>query len=117
MAAMSNSVVTAKVLIIEDAPNIVDLIRSNLVVRGFDTVVSAGAKVLVKLAGGAPCPTEFALLREFAVNRGQLLSRTHLLRQAGAARTRPHVRDGDRVCPRLHRPAAGQARAARVASR
>jgi len=38
--------VTAKVLIIEDDPNIVDLIRSNLVVRGFDTVVSAGSKVI-----------------------------------------------------------------------
>jgi len=34
------------VLIIEDDPNIVDLIRSNLVVRGFDTVVSAGSKVI-----------------------------------------------------------------------
>ena len=34
-----------KVLIIEDGPNIVDLIRSNLVVRGFNTVVSAGARV------------------------------------------------------------------------
>ena len=42
MATMSNAVVTTKVLIIEDDPNIVDLIRSNLVVRGFDTVVSAG---------------------------------------------------------------------------
>ncbi len=29
-----------RVLIIEDDPNIVDLIRSNLVVRGFDAVVS-----------------------------------------------------------------------------
>ncbi|HXO46821.1 MAG TPA: response regulator transcription factor [Mycobacterium sp.] len=38
--------VTTKVLIIEDDPNIVDLIRSNLVVRGFDTVVSAGSKVI-----------------------------------------------------------------------
>jgi two-component system KDP operon response regulator KdpE len=38
--------VGAKVLIIEDDPNIVDLIRSNLVVRGFDTVVSAGSKVI-----------------------------------------------------------------------
>jgi two-component system KDP operon response regulator KdpE len=34
------------VLIVEDDPNIVDLIRSNLAVRGFDTVVSAGTKVL-----------------------------------------------------------------------
>jgi two-component system KDP operon response regulator KdpE len=31
---------TTRVLIIEDDPNIVDLIRSNLAVRGFDTVVS-----------------------------------------------------------------------------
>jgi two-component system KDP operon response regulator KdpE len=38
--------IAAKVLIIEDDPNIVDLIRSNLVVRGFDTVVSAGTKVI-----------------------------------------------------------------------
>jgi len=38
--------VATKVLIIEDDPNIVDLIRSNLVVRGFDTVVSAGTKVI-----------------------------------------------------------------------
>jgi two-component system KDP operon response regulator KdpE len=38
--------IAAKVLIIEDDPNIVDLIRSNLVVRGFDTVVSAGSKVI-----------------------------------------------------------------------
>jgi two-component system, OmpR family, KDP operon response regulator KdpE len=183
---------STKVLIIEDDPNIVDLIRSNLVVRGFDTVVSAGsnvanlldaeqpdmvlldlmlpeadgfdlcrqirerspvaiivvsarggerdkvtalnagaddymtkpfgidellARILATLrrtrpapgtlAGAAPTvitigelridmsseqvrlsgtevhltPTEFALLRELAVNRGKLLSRTHLLRQ------------------------------------
>jgi two-component system, OmpR family, KDP operon response regulator KdpE len=38
--------VATKVLIIEDDPNIVDLIRSNLIVRGFDTVVSAGSKVI-----------------------------------------------------------------------
>ena len=37
-----NTVVTTKVLIIEDDPNIVDLIRSNLAVRGFDTVALAG---------------------------------------------------------------------------
>jgi two-component system, OmpR family, KDP operon response regulator KdpE len=183
---------STKVLIIEDDPNIVDLIRSNLVVRGFDTVVSAGsnvanlldaeqpdmvlldlmlpeadgfdlcrqirerspvaiivvsarggerdkvtalnagaddymtkpfgidellARILATLrrtrpapgtlAGAAPTvitigelridmaseqvrlsgtevhltPTEFALLRELAINRGKLLSRTHLLRQ------------------------------------
>ena len=46
MTTMSNTIVTTKVLIIEDDPNIVDLIRSNLVVRGFATVVSAGTEVL-----------------------------------------------------------------------
>jgi two-component system, OmpR family, KDP operon response regulator KdpE len=36
-----------RVLVVEDDPNIVDLIRSNLAVRGFDTVVSAdGARAL-----------------------------------------------------------------------
>jgi two-component system KDP operon response regulator KdpE len=37
------------VLVVEDDPNIVDLIRSNLTVRGFDTVVCAGSKVLTLL--------------------------------------------------------------------
>jgi Response regulator receiver domain len=32
---------TTRALVVEDDPNIVDLIRSNLAVRGFDTVVSA----------------------------------------------------------------------------
>ena len=54
MATMSNTVVTTKVLIIEDDPNIVDLIRSNLVVRGFDTVVSAGSRVLALLEAERP---------------------------------------------------------------
>src|SRR5262249_6078723 len=54
MTTMSNAVVTTKVLIIEDDPNIVDLIRSNLVVRGFDTVVSAGARVLALLEAEQP---------------------------------------------------------------
>ena len=54
MATMSNAVVTTKVLIIEDDPNIVDLIRSNLVVRGFDTVVSAGGRVLALLEAEQP---------------------------------------------------------------
>jgi two-component system KDP operon response regulator KdpE len=36
-----------KILVVEDDPNIVDLIRSNLAVRGFETVVSTdGARVL-----------------------------------------------------------------------
>lgn len=46
MTTVSNPMIATKVLIIEDDPNIVDLIRSNLVVRGFDTVVSAGNKVI-----------------------------------------------------------------------
>src|ERR1700744_3861670 len=46
MTTVSNPMIARKVLIIEDDPNIVDLIRSNLVVRGFDTVVSAGTKVI-----------------------------------------------------------------------
>jgi two-component system KDP operon response regulator KdpE len=46
MTTVSNPMVATKVLIIEDDPNIVDLIRSNLIVRGFDTVVSAGIKVI-----------------------------------------------------------------------
>ena len=41
--------------IVEDDPNIVDLIRSNLAVRGFDTVVSAdGARALRLLDTEAP---------------------------------------------------------------
>src|SRR5246127_37866 len=54
MTAMSSAVMTTKVLIIEDDPNIVDLIRSNLVVRGFDTVVSVGTKVLALLEAEQP---------------------------------------------------------------
>ena len=46
--------VATKVLIIEDDPNIVDLIRSNLVVRGFDTVVSAGTNVPALLDAEQP---------------------------------------------------------------
>ena len=219
MTTMSNAVVATKVLIIEDDPNIVDLIRSNLVVRGFDTVVSAGTKVLalleaeqpdmvlldlmlpeadgfelcrqirerspvaiivvsarggerdkvtalnmgaddymtkpfgieellarifatlrrtrpaseaplgaaltnitigdlwidlsseqVQLAGAEVhlTPTEFALLRELAVNRGQAA----VPYSPAAPGLGPRVRDGDRVRPRLHQPAARQAGAA-----
>ena len=38
---MSDGVASTRALLVEDDPNIVDLIRSNLAVRGFDTVVSA----------------------------------------------------------------------------
>jgi two-component system KDP operon response regulator KdpE len=42
-------------LVVEDDPNIVDLIRSNLAVRGFDTVVSAdGARALQLLETEEP---------------------------------------------------------------
>jgi two-component system, OmpR family, KDP operon response regulator KdpE len=44
-----------KVLIVEDDPNIVDLIRSNLAVRGFDTLVSTdGSKALTLLETQQP---------------------------------------------------------------
>ena len=43
----SEPALATKILVVEDDPNIVDLIRSNLTVRGFDTVVSTdGARVL-----------------------------------------------------------------------
>jgi two-component system, OmpR family, KDP operon response regulator KdpE len=46
---------TTRVLLIEDDPNIVDLIRSNLAVRGFDTVVSKdGAYALQLLETESP---------------------------------------------------------------
>jgi two-component system KDP operon response regulator KdpE len=54
MATMTSTIVATKVLIIEDDPNIVDLIRSNLVVRGFATVVSAGSHVLDLLDAERP---------------------------------------------------------------
>ena len=38
-----------RVLVVEDDPNIVDLIRSNLAVRGFDTVVSQDGMRVLKL--------------------------------------------------------------------
>jgi two-component system, OmpR family, KDP operon response regulator KdpE len=44
-----------RVLIVEDDPNIVDLMRSNLAVRGFDTLVSVdGSKVLTLLETEEP---------------------------------------------------------------
>lgn len=44
-----------RALLVEDDPNIVDLIRSNLAVRGFDTVVSAdGARALQLLETETP---------------------------------------------------------------
>ena len=44
-----------RVLVVEDDPNIVDLIRSNLAVRGFDTIVSTdGARALSLLETERP---------------------------------------------------------------
>ena len=40
-----------RALVVEDDPNIVDLIRSNLAVRGFDTVVSRGRHAGAAAAG------------------------------------------------------------------
>ena len=46
---------TTRALVVEDDPNIVDLIRSNLAVRGFDTVVSTdGLRALNLLETEAP---------------------------------------------------------------
>jgi two-component system, OmpR family, KDP operon response regulator KdpE len=46
---------STRVLIVEDDPNIVDLVRSNLVVRGFDAVVSGdGSDVLQLLVTEEP---------------------------------------------------------------
>ena len=44
---MAEQVAKTRALVVEDDPNIVDLIRSNLTVRGFDTVVSTdGSRAL-----------------------------------------------------------------------
>jgi len=46
---------STRALVVEDDPNIVDLIRSNLAVRGFDTVVSAdGVRTLQLLETEEP---------------------------------------------------------------
>ena len=52
---MHDEAVRTRALVIEDDPNIVDLIRSNLAVRGFDTVVSVdGLRALRLLETEAP---------------------------------------------------------------
>ena len=52
---MSEPMTNTRALLVEDDPNIVDLIRSNLVVRGFEAVVSSeGARALQLLETEAP---------------------------------------------------------------
>src|ERR1700759_4507409 len=49
-STMPDTTANTRVLVVEDDPNIVDLVRSNLAVRGFDTVLSIdGSKVLAML--------------------------------------------------------------------
>ncbi|HEY7967686.1 MAG TPA: response regulator transcription factor [Solirubrobacteraceae bacterium] len=51
----SELAVATKILVVEDDPNIVDLIRSNLAVRGFETLVSTdGSRVLQMLETEQP---------------------------------------------------------------
>jgi two-component system KDP operon response regulator KdpE len=49
MTLMGEGEALTRVLIVEDDPNIVDLIRSNLVIRGFDTVVSVDGSRAMQL--------------------------------------------------------------------
>jgi two-component system KDP operon response regulator KdpE len=50
-----DEVIRTRALVVEDDPNIVDLIRSNLAVRGFDTIVSVdGLRALRLLETEAP---------------------------------------------------------------
>jgi two-component system, OmpR family, KDP operon response regulator KdpE len=52
---VAEQVAKTRALVVEDDPNIVDLIRSNLAVRGFDTVVSTdGSRALQLLDTQAP---------------------------------------------------------------
>jgi two-component system KDP operon response regulator KdpE len=46
---MAESVPTTRILVVEDDPNIVDLIRSNLSVRGYDTIVSTDGLRVVQM--------------------------------------------------------------------
>ena len=81
---MAEQVANTRALVVEDDPNIVDLIRSNLAVRGFDTVVSAdGARALqlldteepdiVLLDLMLPEADGFELCRLMGVGAGSLL--------------------------------------------
>ncbi len=48
-STMPDATANTRILVVEDDPNIVDLIRSNLAVRGFDTVVSQDGLRVLKL--------------------------------------------------------------------
>ena len=48
-STMPDATANTRILVVEDDPNIVDLIRSNLAVRGFDTVVSQDGMRVLKL--------------------------------------------------------------------
>src|SRR5260221_13801077 len=64
---MSSQAASTKVLVVEDDPNIVDLIRSNLAVRGFDTVLSTdGSKGLTLLDTEQPDMVLLNLMLPFA---------------------------------------------------
>ena len=53
--SMSDNAPNTKILLVEDDPNIVDLMRSNLTVRGFDTIVSTdGVRALQLLETERP---------------------------------------------------------------
>jgi two-component system KDP operon response regulator KdpE len=52
---MADATPTTRILVVEDDPNIVDLIRSNLAVRGFETIVSTdGTRALQLLETELP---------------------------------------------------------------
>jgi two-component system, OmpR family, KDP operon response regulator KdpE len=52
---MSDAPLNTRILVVEDDPNIVDLIRSNLAVRGFETIVSTdGVRALYLLETERP---------------------------------------------------------------
>ena len=55
MTAMNEDDRKTCALVVEDDPNIVDLIRSNLAVRGFDTVVSVDGMRALQLLSCSCC--------------------------------------------------------------
>ena len=90
--------IPTRVLIVEDDPNIVDLLRSNLAVRGFDTFVSTdGSKALALLETEQPDMVLLDLMLPDAERLGHVIvgahvERGHLVPLAAAGR---HDDDGD----------------------